>query len=175
MKVFEYGSGGSTLFFARRVYSVNSIEHDRNWYENVKEVLDKYKIFNVTYQLIAPEFDTLYTIKSCLLPDDYISCFSEYKGLEFSAYARSIEMYPDETFDIVVVDGRVRHSCIMHAMKKVKAGGLLLLDNADRTYYTQPFPELYDEAKWTRTSFCGHFPFGPASVLNQTDLFQKVS
>lgn len=33
MKVFEFGSGNSTLFFASRVSSVESVEHDRNWYE----------------------------------------------------------------------------------------------------------------------------------------------
>ncbi|MDM8553380.1 hypothetical protein QUF75_01435 [Desulfococcaceae bacterium HSG7] len=33
MHVFEYGIGGSTLFFAKRVKAVVSIEHDKEWYE----------------------------------------------------------------------------------------------------------------------------------------------
>ena len=33
--LFEYGSGQSTHFFARRVRSVTSVEYDRQWYEAV--------------------------------------------------------------------------------------------------------------------------------------------
>lgn len=35
MKVFEFGSGGSTLWWADRVSEIISIEHDRNWYRNI--------------------------------------------------------------------------------------------------------------------------------------------
>jgi len=33
LSVFEFGSGSSTLFFARRVARVRSVEHDRRWLE----------------------------------------------------------------------------------------------------------------------------------------------
>lgn len=36
MRVFEYGSGNSTRWWAGRVATVNSVEHDRSWYEKVK-------------------------------------------------------------------------------------------------------------------------------------------
>lgn len=35
--IFEYGSGNSTIFYAERAASVTSIEHDKRWYEKVKE------------------------------------------------------------------------------------------------------------------------------------------
>ena len=35
LDLFEYGSGQSTHFFARRVRSVTSVEYDRHWYETV--------------------------------------------------------------------------------------------------------------------------------------------
>jgi hypothetical protein len=35
MRVFEYGSGSSTLFYARLVGNVVSVEHDKNWYEKI--------------------------------------------------------------------------------------------------------------------------------------------
>ena len=111
---------------------------------------------------------------NCADPTQYVSCFNEYNGKEFSAYATAIDRYADEWFDLVVVDGRVRHSCIAHAMRKVKQQGILLLDNADRTYYLAPFPELADAGKWELLTFVGHFPFGPASVVNTTKLFLKL-
>ncbi|WP_430446965.1 MAG: FkbM family methyltransferase [Pseudomonas piscis] len=39
MKVFEYGSGNSTLWWAKRVGAVSSVEHDFSWYEKVKSKL----------------------------------------------------------------------------------------------------------------------------------------
>ena len=35
-KVFEYGSGSSTLFYAQRVAKVVSVEHDENWYNKIR-------------------------------------------------------------------------------------------------------------------------------------------
>ena len=34
-KVFEYGSGSSTLFYAKRVDRVVSVEHDENWFNKI--------------------------------------------------------------------------------------------------------------------------------------------
>lgn len=36
LNVFEYGSGSSTLFYAKRVNEVVSVEHDQAWYEKIK-------------------------------------------------------------------------------------------------------------------------------------------
>lgn len=35
-EMFEYGSGNSTLFFAERVKSITSVEHDSGWYRAIK-------------------------------------------------------------------------------------------------------------------------------------------
>ena len=35
MRVFEYGCGASTRWWAERVHEVVSVEHDRSWYEQV--------------------------------------------------------------------------------------------------------------------------------------------
>jgi hypothetical protein len=34
-KIFEYGSGNSTLFYAQRVARVVSVEHDEEWYKKI--------------------------------------------------------------------------------------------------------------------------------------------
>lgn len=36
MRVFEYGSGNSTLWWSKRVASVVSCEHNRDWYDSLK-------------------------------------------------------------------------------------------------------------------------------------------
>ena len=39
-RVFEWGSGGSTLFFAARCKDVTSIEHDTFWIKSLREKLE---------------------------------------------------------------------------------------------------------------------------------------
>lgn len=39
MRVFEYGSGNSTLWFASRVNSIISVEHDKEWADYVKKTI----------------------------------------------------------------------------------------------------------------------------------------
>ncbi|OQY78112.1 MAG: hypothetical protein B6D45_02445 [Ignavibacteriales bacterium UTCHB3] len=41
MDVFEFGSGYSTLWFAKRVNTVTSIEHDKKWFDKMQEKLPK--------------------------------------------------------------------------------------------------------------------------------------
>ena len=37
MDVFEFGSGNSTLWYADKVSTVTSVEHDNTWFEKIKE------------------------------------------------------------------------------------------------------------------------------------------
>ncbi len=48
MSVFEYGSGNSTIWWAKRVESVISCEHDPKWFVKVKPTIPK----NVEYLYI---------------------------------------------------------------------------------------------------------------------------
>ena len=51
MTVAEYGSGGSTIFFAQRAKSVFSIEDNGKWYELVSRRLKEKSIANATLKL----------------------------------------------------------------------------------------------------------------------------
>ncbi len=115
MTVCEYGSGGSTIFFARRVKSVFSIEDNPHWFELVSARLKQEKLDNVTLNLYP--FD-----------------FKNPTGFENSAYLRAI---PDEKFDVIVIDGseewtQVRPICFMNAESRVKKGGLIVVDDSWR-------------------------------------------
>src|SRR5687767_9452201 len=56
MKVCEYGSGGSTLFFSRRVQSVHAIEDNERWYELVRQKILDEGIDNVRLKLCPFDF-----------------------------------------------------------------------------------------------------------------------
>src|SRR3954453_3114283 len=119
MTVCEYGSGGSTLFFAQRVRSVYSIEDNPKWFELVSARLKEKSIANV---------------KMKLCPFD----FKNPTGFENSDYLHAM---PDQRFDVVVVDGseewtQVRPICFRKAEARVNSGGIIVVDDSWR------YPEL---------------------------------
>jgi hypothetical protein len=119
MTVCEYGSGGSTLFFARRVRHVVSIEDNAQWFKVVSDRVRQKSIDNVTLKLCP--FD-----------------FKKPAGFEKSEYLHAI---PDELFDVIVVDGseewtRIRPVCFEKAQSRVKKNGVIVVDDSWR------YPEI---------------------------------
>ena len=45
---FEWGSGRSTLWFARRIRKLISVEHDPKWYDKISHVLKEENVTNVS-------------------------------------------------------------------------------------------------------------------------------
>lgn len=156
MTVLEWGSGGSTLFFCKRVREVVSIEHDHVWYEDVSRALQDSDLRNCTYHLIEP--------RRCLAMRYAPYCtwsyssrtFERYRAYSFREYVRKCLDYPDEHFDFVFVDGRSRASCLRYAIRKLKTGGVLMLDNSERAQYRNATRRLN---QLTRKDFCGAGPF----------------
>jgi hypothetical protein len=137
-RVFEFGSGRSTLWFAAQGGEVLSVEHDRAWYELVSGMLPPGPT------LLLREASAEGTIGSEAAPGQF-----------FDAYVAAIDEHPDESFDLVVVDGRARVACGMAAIPKVRPGGRLLLDDSQRERY-QP---LLDALRaWPRVDARGLKP-----------------
>jgi hypothetical protein len=170
MVVFEFGSGGSTLFWSKHVTKVISIEHEPEWYHRMKDDFNNRNLRNVDYNLITPEPDGHFYEKSASNPDHYISSDIHFKGKNFESYVRHIDKYPDGFFDIVVVDGRARPSCIAHAVKKIKNGGLLILDNSERKHYAYSLQQF--TKTWDRRDFLGPVPY--SYNFSQTTIAKKI-
>jgi len=117
-KVFEWGSGISTVWYAQRVESLVAIEHNEEWYHKVTGWLQTNKLNNVELKYIPPTNGS------------------------FQNYSQVILKYDDEFFDVVAVDGRNRVDCIRQAVNKVKVGGYLILDDSHRTKYQPAFDLL---------------------------------
>jgi len=166
MSVFEYGSGGSTIFLSKKVSKLISIEHDKNWYTEVSRALSKKKNSNCEYILCEPEKE----ISGAMFSYDcktYASALRKYAGMNFEKYVKSIEKYPDGSFDLVIVDGRARSSCIRHAPSKIRPGGYLMLDNSERQRYSDSISLL---AGYKRTDFFGIGPY--ITYLWQTSVWK---
>lgn len=170
-RVFEWGSGGSTLFFSKRCLQVVSIEHDQKWSELLAGKLKDLPVANVDYMEVPGEKILDWTEKDYRDPDDFISGDKKSVGLSYEKYVKIIDTYPDSYFDIVVVDGRARNCCIKRAIPHVKKGGYLVVDNTEREYYLGGFPELQNPDAWEKTEFQGPVFFQHAFC--KTSFFKK--
>jgi predicted O-methyltransferase YrrM len=124
---YEFGSGRSTAWLARRVSYLHSMEHAPEWYEHVLHELDQAKLIEkVDYQLAQDSRN--------LGDDDFCD--------ESHPYVKNIAEMPDNSLDFVLVDGIMRLACIRFSIKKLKPGGFLILDNANR-YVPNKYSEGY--------------------------------
>jgi hypothetical protein len=123
--VFEYGSGGSTLYFSENAKHVTSVEHHKDWYKVVMGSLKRRKVKNCEYLLCEPEERSKY---------EYFRSTTDPTS-SYREYVTSINKFEDNFFDFISVDGRARVQCVIEALPKLKSGGYLLLDNSERCDY----------------------------------------
>jgi len=140
---FEWGAGRSTVYFSRLINRIVSIEHDIAWYEDVRRRLDASAITNVQLVLV-PSSATGVVSSDPAEVDDDTSNRGTGQVHQFMAYANYVLRFPDEYFDFILVDGRARVACLSNAMRKLKPGGILVLDNSERARYSRVF-DLLDQ------------------------------
>lgn len=133
-RVFEFGSGASTLWLADRVAHVTAVEHDPPFAEQVRRLLGPRN--NVTLQVVVP-------VPSA---DPVTPSQREgHVGLDFTDYVTSIDAAGStgtagETdaggpFDLIVVDGRARLACLERATHHLRPDGIIVFDDVLRERY----------------------------------------
>lgn len=60
LRIFEFGCGNSTLWWAEHTGIVHSVEHDKNWFEKMKKLVPK----NVSLDLVPLEYGGAYSKNS---------------------------------------------------------------------------------------------------------------
>jgi len=155
-RVFEWGSGESTLFFrAMPITQIVSIEHDMEWYNKLNPRLSQNAITG--YKLILHEQGSLGNDKAN--PSHYKSGSTNLGDVNFKKYCSAIDDYGK--FDLILIDGMARASCLYHAINHVAEGGCIVLDNTgDRSYYLEQTAYLFGdyESGWERVTFMGYGP-----------------
>jgi predicted O-methyltransferase YrrM len=150
---FEYGGGGSTLWLAKRVARLTTIEHDAGWFGRIEEALTQTGLTNCVVLMREPGRVT----PSLGMPGTDGIDYSSTKCMgSFADYVQAIDTFPDDSFDLVLVDGRSRAACLHHAAPKVRRGGMLILDDSNRESYQTAMKRL---DSWVRKDFCGVKPF----------------
>lgn len=160
MSVLEYGSGGSTLFLASRVDRLISVEHDQLWAEFVSikiqnEPNKKLYYIPADERCEDEEFRSKYGIN--------------YSGKCFKEYVLKVLDLPDESLDLLIIDGRARPACLKYAHGKVKPGGYILFDNSDRLEYQESISFYLGD--WHKEEFKGVTVYD--AFFNTTSIFRK--
>jgi hypothetical protein len=101
-KMLEFGSGMSTMWFAKRCHRVVSVEDNELWYLKVKKMLEEHGVTNVEYKFKST---------------------NEYHILD---------EYTEGYFDFILIDGVQRDKCARSALPKIREGGYIYLDNTDQ-------------------------------------------
>jgi hypothetical protein len=176
LRVFEYGCGGSTLFWLRYGAKVVSIEHEPMWHSLLKQRLspkNRHEAHDsaddrLDLRLVPPDETHFAAGHSDFVdPGSYRTHTLNLETATFYSYVTQIDAFPDSYFDVVLVDGQARPSCIKHAYPKVKPGGMLILDNAD-------VPEYLAQTRQFLAGFEAHhfYGIGPIwGVMWQTDIY----
>lgn len=128
-RVFEYGSGASTLWLARRADSVHSVEHHAGFADLMRTALT------------APHA-TIRTVEPVESAHPRVPSGKEgHGGLDFHDYVHAIEDVPGP-FDLVVVDGRAREACLEIALEHLADDGIVVFDNSWRRRYRPTIARL---------------------------------
>lgn len=136
--IFEYSSGMSTLWFAKRCAEVHSVEDDPEWFERVSELVAGFP--NVHLNLAHARQE----------------------------YVHKIDAFPEAYFDLICIDGSHRVECFDAALPHLKPGSLLLVDNTDEASnlpIVARLTELFPAANIRR--FAGYPPgnFHPTETI----------
>ena len=144
LEVFEFGSGASTLFFARHCKNVTSIETNPRWQEIITKKLAEN---NLTNSQIHSMTD----------------------GLDNENYENFLSTL-NKKFDIIIIDSIKRYKCAINIPHFLKENGLIILDDSERKNYKKIF-DFYTNQNFQQSNFPGISP-GQLRIKNTT-IFKK--
>jgi predicted O-methyltransferase YrrM len=172
MRVFEWGSGGSTLFFSRRVSRVWSVEHDPEWHREVRSRLERAGVSNCELTFVEPEAAAGADESDPSNPLGFASGDARFRRSSFERYVNAISTHADGSLDLVLIDGRARPSCCRAAIPKVRVGGYVVLDNAEVPYYRRA-REQFGAAAWALKDVFGPLP--GVRHFSETCLWRRIA
>ncbi len=179
LSIFEYGGGQSTLYWADRVNQVVTVDHDLAFKEHVCKNLPPNAHFSIIEENAALSTNQLKWASKqpqIIDPERTVQTYrSGQLNQAFQSYALNLLEFPQDTFDMVIVDGMARVLSSWAAIQHFRRGGFIIFDNSDRDFY-RPAYELLTQSGYRRIDFWGMGPINPyemcTSVFYQPERFK---
>ncbi len=131
--IFEWGSGSSTIWLARRCRRIVTVEHDNRWADLIVETSRNCKLSHkIMIHLINPYVPPI--------------------------YAETILSHKNH-WDVIFIDGpsEDRFLCTEIAIERLAPGGILIFDNSNTNVKSV---DLLDAQCWWSRRFKGEFYLG---------------
>jgi len=123
IRVFEWGSGASTIWLSSRVEEITSVEHHPEFAKLIGPRLEH--LATVTFRHVPAAPSTAPAIGSRKPGSE---------GLDFTDYVHAIDAV-DGDLDLIVIDGRAREACLRAAEPRLAPDGVIVFDNSHRKRY----------------------------------------
>lgn len=120
-RVFEWGSGVSTIWLAGLADEVITVEYDADFGALVKDRIGDSD--RIAVKIVPPASEG--TIASSK---------PGFEGKYFDEYVAQIDNTKGQ-FDLVVIDGRAREACLAMVRDKLKPDGIIVFDDTKRRRY----------------------------------------
>jgi len=108
-KGLEFGSGRSTIWFAKKIRHLTSVEHNKYWYDKVSKMIKENNLDNVDLFFLQNK----------------------------EKYIKLVNKFKDNSLDFVLIDGILRGECANAVIDKVKKRGIIVIDDAHK-YFNFP-------------------------------------
>ena len=146
--VFEWGGGGSTVFFLEKGCRVTTVESSDEWIEQLE----------ARVRAMPGDARSRWDLRRVPVIDNADPAIAEYID----------QVNSGGPWDLVMVDGWSRFKCLQAGLHTVKPGGMLVLDNANQKQFDS-VPGVMQ--RWERHEFRG---LGVArSWVTQTDAYVR--
>jgi len=114
----EWGSGNSTLYFSELVKQVISIEHDKDWINNIQIAIDNYNIDNIILNHIAAHS-----------PNPIPCRYEQFK--DYVEFPKNNNL----KFTKVLIDGRARKYCAKAIYDIIDENVIVMIHDFNREDY----------------------------------------
>ena len=135
-KIFEFGCGNSSKFWALRAKEVVSVEDNLKWFEKWQK------------EMKAPNLQVLWRDEGEI-----------YENAIFES---------EDVYDVIVVDGKRREKCCETAVKKLAAGGMIILDDSDRINTSEEYKKAVAVLKKENLIQVDFYGFCPMNNYTKT-------
>lgn len=109
----EFGSGRSTIWFARRIHHLTSVEHNADWAARVREMLAAESITNVDL-IHHPRVE------------------GSNPDIAHTAYVSVTSSFKPQSIDFAIIDGIYRAQCTLRCLPLLKSHAVLIIDNVNK-------------------------------------------